>query len=569
MAEVYKARQLSVGRIVVRKLIRQDHRHRQTYRERFQREAQTVAKLSHPNIVTIDEVQEHAGSPYFTMEYVPGGSLKAKLEASHSHGLPPREAAACLQQVAEAVQYAHERGVLHRDLKPENILVDRDGKPKVSDFGLAKSLESDERLTQTGQQVGTLPYMSPEQISSAVGDVSTRTDVYALGVTLYELLTGELPFRANGLVELHRDILESEPRFSAVEGTRISLDLRTICLKCLEKQPEHRYASAGELAEDLSCYLAGRPIVARRIGPLQRTWRWWARNRAVGTLLIALSVALIAGAATSGYLAQLFYTQKNEAIQKGNLAERQRTLAEQKTAEADQRQVDLERQLRTTRAQRWAADAENALHENPELSLLLAAKAVESKLEVNEPVPPAAQQALHDALGRLGGRSISRPSDGPQMMFFSPNGRWLISGTVDKDNTTASKDKQAHLVRAFDLRGRTAPIQLEGRLVTSKDRKHIAVSKGRTVRVVNLMGKEPFEHPTLLTHDADVDLVRVGPQGRWVVVTTPDVFKYSKRPHRKRQLPDHIPLPSTSRPLPPRNQLYSTLDRKAEFLVWV
>ena len=167
---------------------------------------------------------------------------------------------------------------------------------------MAKSLESDERLTQTGQQVGTLPYMSPEQISSAVGDVSTRTDVYALGVTLYELLTGELPFRANGLVELHRDILESEPRFSAVEGTRISLDLRTICLKCLEKQPEHRYASAGELAEDLSCYLAGRPIVARRIGPLQRTWRWWARNRAVGTLLIVLSVALIAGAATSGYL---------------------------------------------------------------------------------------------------------------------------------------------------------------------------------------------------------------------------------------------------------------------------
>ena len=265
MAEVYKARQLSVGRIVALKLIRQDHRHRQTYRERFQREAQTVAKLSHPNIVTIYEVQEHAGSPYFTMEYVPGGSLKAKLEASHSHGLPPREAAACLQQVAEAVQYAHERGVLHRDLKPENILVDRDGKPKVSDFGLAKSLESDERLTQTGQQVGTLPYMSPEQISSAVGDVSTRTDVYALGVTLYELLTGELPFRTNGLVELHRDILESEPRFSAVEGTRISLDLRTICLKCLEKQPEHRYARAGELAEDLSCYLAGRPIVPPRM----------------------------------------------------------------------------------------------------------------------------------------------------------------------------------------------------------------------------------------------------------------------------------------------------------------
>src|SRR5215471_13667255 len=265
MVVVFKARQVTLNRIVAVKMILGGQLAGPEDVERFHVEAEAAAQLDHPGIVPIYEVGQHDGQHYFSMGFVDGQSLSKKVAEGP---LPAREAAEIVNVVAEAVQYAHDKGVIHRDLKPGNILLDKDGKPRVTDFGLAKLIESGSDLTGTGQILGTPSYMPPEQAAAQVSAVGRLSDVYSLGAVLYCLLTGRPPFQAASPLETLLQVQKQEPLAPRQLNPNLPLDLDTIVLKCLDKSPTRRYASAKALADELNRYLEGRPILARPVGQI-------------------------------------------------------------------------------------------------------------------------------------------------------------------------------------------------------------------------------------------------------------------------------------------------------------
>jgi serine/threonine-protein kinase len=291
MGIVYKARQTALDRLVALKVIRSEEMASEAELVRFQNEAEAVAQLDHPHIVPIYEVGQMAGQRYFSMKLIAGASLDRKLEEFASDFL---RVARLMQTVALAVHHAHQRGILHRDLKPANILVDEDGEPHVSDFGLARRIETDSGLTHSGFPLGTPSYMSPEQARGEKGAITTATDVYGLGSVLYALLTGKAPFAGSSLAETLDQVRTTAPELPRRINGRVPRDLEVICLKCLEKEPQRRYASASALADDLGRWLAGEPIEARPVGQALRTWMWCRRNPLAATLggLCILSVAV-------------------------------------------------------------------------------------------------------------------------------------------------------------------------------------------------------------------------------------------------------------------------------------
>jgi serine/threonine-protein kinase len=266
MGVVYKARQVSLNRLVALKMILAGQLATTEDVRRFHREAEAAANLDHPNVVPIYEVGEHEGQHYFSMKLVEGGSLAELLP---NYRFDPVTTGRLLLTVAQAVHYAHQRGILHRDLKPANILIDNQGQPYVSDFGLAKRVASvGPGVTQSGTIVGTPSYMAPEQATSSKGAVTTASDVYSLGAILYEVLTGRPPFKAATPLDTVLEVLEKAPERPRSINRRADPGLETICLKCLEKDPRRRYGSAELLAQDLERWLAHKPILARRS-------RWW------------------------------------------------------------------------------------------------------------------------------------------------------------------------------------------------------------------------------------------------------------------------------------------------------
>jgi eukaryotic-like serine/threonine-protein kinase len=337
MGVVFKARQVRLKRIVALKMILAGRLATAEEVRRFHTEAESAANLEHPNIVPIFEVGEQQGLHYFSMGFVDGVSLSTRLAEGP---LSPREAARILQPVAEAVHYAHQKGVIHRDLKPGNILLDKNGQPRVTDFGLAKRVAGDaSEMTGTGQILGTASYMPPEQALGQPGMVREGADVYAMGAVLYALLTGRPPFQADNPVETLRQVMERDPVAPRQLNPAIPSDLETICLKCLEKAVTNRYRSAKEVADELERFLDGRPIQARPIRILNRAWRWCKRNRTVAGLLAAVFLSLVVGTSVASYFALESNQRARTNLKLANdeaLARGKETVAKQK-AEAQTR----------------------------------------------------------------------------------------------------------------------------------------------------------------------------------------------------------------------------------------
>jgi serine/threonine protein kinase len=275
MGVVYKARQVALNRLVALKMILGAEYAGPEALTRFRTEAEAVARLQHPNIVQIYEIGEQQGLVYFSLEYVEGGSLAGKLSG---HPLPPAEAARMAELLARAVHYAHQRGILHRDLKPANVLLTAEGVPKITDFGLAKRVERESNLTQTGVVMGTPSYMSPEQAEGRNQAIGPWTDVYALGATLYDMLTGRPPFRAESPLLTLDQLRSRDPVPPSRLRPDVPRDLEAICLKCLHKEPGKRYASAEALADDLRRFLASEPIAALPSGVWRRMAKWVRRR---------------------------------------------------------------------------------------------------------------------------------------------------------------------------------------------------------------------------------------------------------------------------------------------------
>jgi len=292
MGVVYRARQRRLDRVVAVKLILAGPFASPQVIQRFRGEVTAAALLQHPNIVAIHDVGVHDGQHYFSMDYIEGQNLS---QLVGNRPLPSAKAARYVQIVADAIQYAHQQGILHRDLKPANVLVDASDQPRITDFGLAKRLDGDASLTLTGQMLGSPNFMPPEQASALRGKVGRYSDVYGLGAILYYLLTARPPFQAESFESVVHQVLATDPVSPRLFNPSVPRDLETICLKCLHKEPPRRYPSAQVLADELGRFLRQEPIQAHPVTRAQRAWRWCRRKPALATLIVALHLVLALG----------------------------------------------------------------------------------------------------------------------------------------------------------------------------------------------------------------------------------------------------------------------------------
>ncbi len=406
MGIVYRARQVSLNRIVAVKLMRDSALAGVGEMKRFRVEAAAAARLKHPHIVAIHEVGEQDGQHWFAMDLVEGSDL-----ARHTHQgpLPALEAARITATIAEAVQHAHEKGVLHRDLKPSNVLLDGQGQPFVTDFGLARSLDADSSLTVTGQVLGTPGYMPPEQAMGR-GTVGPAADIYSLGAVLYHLLTGRAPFAGGTPAETMRHVVEQEPVSPQLLNPGVPRDLVSVCLKCLNKRPSDRYATAADLAEDLRRFLGGEPTLARPAGQTERLWRWCQRKPAIAALTVAVCLLVLLFAIGSPIVAYRMNLAREAAENLRSRAEAGETAARHNLYAADMNVAQ----------QAWAESNFRRVRELLERH-----------------IPSAGEEDLRDFEWRhLWGLSRSDELFGfalasrPVQVVFSPNGKWFATASM-------------------------------------------------------------------------------------------------------------------------------------------
>jgi serine/threonine protein kinase/tetratricopeptide (TPR) repeat protein len=396
MGIVYLARQAALNRLVALKVIHHGPHDDLELRERFRREAELFARCRHRNLVRIHHVGEHAGHPYLVLEYAEGGSLDKLLD-----GTPwsPRRAAELVEPLALAIAQVHGVGIVHRDLKPANILLDAAGTPMVGDFGLAKLLDQDLRLTSTGAVLGTPSYMSPEQAEGLSRNVGLPTDVYALGAILFELLTGRPPFKGESAVDTLKQVREVEVVAPSRLQPNLPRDLETICLTCLAKEPGRRYGGAAELAEDLRRYLDGKTIKARRARLPERVHRWCRRNP-----WVAASIMLLVG---SLVVVSLLLWKADRAEQAA------RKSATEAVNEADNAHALTDFFLNHVLARADAREWSPGTKPDPDLkvrtALDRAAEEIPSKFAGKHLVEAAIRQAIGDSYMALGLYSQARP----------------------------------------------------------------------------------------------------------------------------------------------------------------
>ncbi|MFO0906591.1 MAG: serine/threonine-protein kinase [Pirellulales bacterium] len=342
MGVVYLARQTALKRLVALKMILSGDRENADELARFRAEAEAAARVRHPNLVQVYEIGDAQGRPYIALEYVPGGSLAQRLtEGPYA----PRDAAQLVARVADAAQCAHAAGVVHRDLKPANILLDADGSPRIADFGLAKRLDDRSGLTQSGTILGTPSYMAPEQAEAQADQVGPAADLYSLGAILYELLVGRPPFRGATVLDTLRQVREQEPVAPGRLQPGVPRDLETICLKCLEKNWRRRYASAGELADDLRRFLDSRPIAARPVGRLERAGKWARREPWLAGVSAGLVLVVVVALATVSW--QLW--RELQVSEKLSIALQERSTAlERQIAATNELEAALKREAKAT-----------------------------------------------------------------------------------------------------------------------------------------------------------------------------------------------------------------------------
>ena len=411
MGVVYKARQIALNRMVALKMILAGAHAKPKDLERFRAEAQAVARFQHPGIVQIYEVGESNGMPYFSLEFVAGDTLSKKI--SHDPK-PPEYAARIVESLALAMNYAHEHGIIHRDLKPANVLLAEDGTPKITDFGLAKTLEADSGQTQAGTVLGTPSYMAPEQANGeAVGPLA---DVYSLGGILYDLLTGRPPFSGSSVLDTLEMVRSREPVPPSSLAGKLPRDIETIALKCLQKDAARRYQSAGELAADLRRFLENRPILARPVGPLEKGWRWAKRNPGLAGLGTAVAVLLVAVAIITSVMSYNLNVKKNEAQENFRAAkEAEEKEALQKVVAQAARDKALKAQVVTGEQRNLALDVVRGISMDVDAvlgtkqSLAPLRQAIQEKMlsDVNKIRDHAKKNALYDrgeavALSKLG-----------------------------------------------------------------------------------------------------------------------------------------------------------------------
>jgi WD40 repeat protein len=442
MGVVYKARHVGLGRLVAVKMILAGGQAGEQDRQRFLGEARAAAGLRHPNIVAVHEVGEYeAGGgaclPFFSLELVEGGTLAQRLRGEPQ---PPRAAAELVEVLAQAVQHAHDNGVVHRDLKPANVLLTADGSPKVGDFGLAKRLDGADGRTPTGAVLGTPSYMAPEQAGGVTRAVGPAADVYALGAILYEMLTGRPPFKSEQPIDTVLQVLRDDPVPPRRLVPSVPRDLETICLKCLRKEPARRYAGATALADDLRRFLDDRPIEARPAGRLERCGRWCRRHPAGAALVLALAVVLAAGAwaALAGVREANARSAASQAQAEEARANEQAEKARAEKAEEGRKRAEAEARAKLAGARR--AEAERRERQARGLPLLLQAAAARAErfdqkaaLDLAQALTyhdgPELRAELMEAIQRslVPVRASARRAPFGTIAY-SPDGKYLIAG---------------------------------------------------------------------------------------------------------------------------------------------